>query len=131
MKVGLSLSRCVRDIFEKRVDIQDVLVIVSRTDFDPNNDKHWNQIWNGYLYGGVSDAVWHGLADYEIEMRNICIDLYESGKLHQPRQYGSANRFRADYVWLDTIVSDEDLESNPAVKTAWEQYQVLAGLSKR
>jgi len=131
MKVGLSLSRCVRDIFEKRVDIQDVLVIVSRTDFDPNNDNHWRQIWGGYLYGGVSDAVWHGLEDYETEIRNICIDLYESGKLHQPRQFGSASRFRADYVWLDTIVSDEDLEINPAVKTAWEQYQVIAGLSRK
>jgi len=129
MKVGLSLSRCVRDIFEKRVDYQDVLVVISRTDFDPNNDKHWAQIWEGYLYGGVSAAVWHGLADYEQEIRTICVSLYEEGKLHQPRQYGSASRFRADYVWLDTVVCDDDLEHKPAVKKAWEQYKILAGLT--
>ena len=129
MKVGLSLSRCVRDIFEKRVDYQDVLVVISRTDFNPSDDDHWSQIWKGYLLGGVSAPVWHGLADYEQEIRTICISLYEEGKLHQPRQYGSASRFRADYVWLDTVVSDDDLENKPAVKKAWEQYKILAGLT--
>ena len=130
MKVGLSLSRCVRDIFEKRVDVQDILVVVSRTDFDPHNDTHWKQIWDGYLHGGVSNPVWHGLHDQEDEIRAICVDLHDSGKLHQPRQYGSASRFRADYVWLDTIVSEDDLEDKPTVKKAWEQYKMLAGLSQ-
>ena len=129
MKVGLSLSRCVRDIFEKRVDYSDVLVVVSRTDFDPNNDRQWAQIWDGYLYGGVSAPVWHGLADYETEIRKICVDLHEQGKLHQPRQFGSASQFRADYVWLDTVVCEDDLEDKPAVKKAWEQYKILAGLT--
>ena len=32
MKIGLSYSRCVRDIVEGRVDIDDVLVIIARTD---------------------------------------------------------------------------------------------------
>lgn len=129
MKVGLSLSRCVRDIFEEKVAYQDVLVIISRTDFDPTNDDHWRSVWEGYVHGGVSNPVWHGLDDSETEIRNICIDLYESGKLHQPRQYGSPNRFRADYVWLDTVVTDDDLEDKPAVKKAWEQYKILAGLT--
>jgi len=41
MKVGSSLSRCVRDIYEGTVGIDDVLVIVARTDFDPENDTQW------------------------------------------------------------------------------------------
>jgi len=129
MKVGLSLSRCVRDIFEGRVAYQDVLIVISRTDFDPKNDQHWESLWQGYLHGGVSNPVWHGLDDSETDIRNICIDLYESGKLHQPRQYGSPNRFRADYAWLDTVITDDDLEHKPAVKKAWEQYKILAGLT--
>ena len=131
MKVGLSLSRCVRDLFEEKVDFHDVLVVISRTDFDPKNDQHWESLWQGYLHGGVSSPVWHGLDDYETDIRNICIDLYENGKLHQPRQYGSTNRFRADYAWLDTIVSDDDLNHNPTVKDAWQKYQVVAGLSRK
>ena len=55
MKVGLSLSRCMRDIFNGTVDEEDVLVIVARTDFDPHNDNHWNNIWDGYVYGGLSN----------------------------------------------------------------------------
>jgi hypothetical protein len=35
MKIGLSYSRCVRDIVDGRVDIADVLVLITRTDFDP------------------------------------------------------------------------------------------------
>ena len=38
MKIGLSYSRCVRDIVEGKVDIADVLVIIARTDFDPRDD---------------------------------------------------------------------------------------------
>lgn len=129
MKVGLSLSRCVRDIFEGRVDFYDVLVIVSRTDFDPNNDEHWQQIWQGYLHGGVSNPVWHGLDDHETKIREICQRLDDHGKLHQPRQYSKGNPYAADYAWLDTVVSEDDLEDNPAVKKAWEQYKILAGLS--
>ena len=60
MKVGLSFSRCIRDIVEARVEFDDVLVIVSRTDFDPHNDRHWEGIWNGYRYGGLSNPEWAG-----------------------------------------------------------------------
>ena len=38
MKVGLSYSRCVRDIIDGKVDYDDVLVIIARTNFDPHND---------------------------------------------------------------------------------------------
>ena len=31
MKIGFSLGRCIRDIVRKKVDIEDVLVIVTRT----------------------------------------------------------------------------------------------------
>ena len=73
MKIGLSLSRCMRDILEERVDIDDVLVIVARTDVDPHNDNHWSQIWEGYLYGGLSNPEWAGLEEHEEEMRNVLI----------------------------------------------------------
>ena len=48
MKIGLSYSRCVRDIVDGKVDIRDVLVIITRTDFDPRNDDQWAGIWTGY-----------------------------------------------------------------------------------
>ena len=126
MKVGLSLSRCMRDILEERVDIYDVLVIVARTDVDPYNDDHWRNIWEGYLYGGVSNAEWTGLEDYEAAMRDILISLYETGKLHQPRQFGAHPR-RMPYYWLDCVVPTE--EHTPAQQKAWDNYQLITGLS--
>ena len=42
MKIGLSYSRCVRDIVDGKVDINDVLVIIARTNFDPRDDDQWH-----------------------------------------------------------------------------------------
>ena len=126
MKIGLSLSRCMRDILEEKVDIEDVLVIVARTDIDPNNDKHWNGIWDGYLYGGLSHPEWAGLEDYKAAMRDILISLHKNGKLHQPRQFG-AHPARMPYYWLDCVVPTE--EHTPAQQKAWDNYQLITGLS--
>lgn len=128
MKIGLSLSRCMRDILEGKVDIYDVLVIVARTDIDPHNDKHWAAIWEGYLYGGLSNPEWAGLEDREQEMRDILTELHSTGRLHQPRQFGAHPR-RLPYYWLETFAPEEEVASNPATLKAWEKYKMLAGLS--
>jgi len=139
MKIGLSYSRCVRDIVEGQVDINDVLVIVARTDFDPHNDEQWQGIWQGYAGGSNrgsmirmfagSNPEWADYGDEdEDRFRSVSIDLYDSGKLHQPRQFGAHPR-RLPYYWLETIVSTEELENNHSVKHAWEQFQVIAGLA--
>lgn len=138
MKIGLSYSRCVRDIVEGRVDINDVLVIVARTDFDPHNDEQWAGIWHGYAGGGTRGSMirmfagtnpeWGAYGDEdEDRFRTVSCDLYDMGKLHQPRQFGAHPR-RLPYYWLETIVSDEELETSPAVKDAWEKFQMVSGL---
>lgn len=126
MKIGLSLSRCMRDILEERVDIADVLVIVARTDVDPYNDIHWNAIWEGYIYGGMSHPEWAGLEDHEQEMRKILIELYGYGKLHQPRQFG-AHPPRMPYYWLECVVPSNEM--NPAQQKAWDNYKLITDLA--
>ena len=126
MKVGLSLSRCVRDIYEGKVEMKDVLVVIARTDFDPYNESHWQGIWQGYLYGGMSNPEWAGLDDYEDDVRNVCQELYDQGKIHQPRQF-KAHPPRLPYYWLDCVVSPE--EHNPAQQKAWDNYKMITGLS--
>jgi len=132
MRVGLSYSRCVLDIVEGRVDIEDVLVVISRTDFDPRDDKQWASIWEGYCYGGMSRAEW-GHYDYnskedEDKFRSVSIMLWEDGKLHQPRKFGRHPARRSE-IWLETVLPSEELDRNPAVKTAWDKFQVVAGLT--
>jgi hypothetical protein len=130
MKIGLSFSRCVRDIFDGRVDIGDVLVIVARTNFDPRDDEQWSDIWNGYTNRTSFTAPeWASYAESDQErFRQIALDLYETGKLHQPRQFGW-HPARLPYYWLETIVPPD--ESTEALKNAWEQYQILAQLTKQ
>lgn len=126
MKIGLSYSRCIRDIVDGTVDMNDVLVIITRTDFDPTNDEQWANIWSGYHW---QNPEW---ADYpdedEVKFRNITIDLYESGKMHQPRQFG-ARPARRPEIWLETVLPSSELETNPAAKAAWEKFQTIAGLT--
>ena len=137
MKIGLSYSRCVRDIVVGIVDIDDVLVLITRTDFDPHNDEQWNSIWIGYG-GGTENAYsrgffshsnpeWAGYHD-EDQFRSVSIELWETGKLHQPRKFGVKPTRRPE-IWLETVLPDSELESRPAVKEAWDQFQTLAGLT--
>ena len=132
MKIGLSYSRCVRDIVEGRVDIDDVLVIISRTDFDPQDDDQWRGIWSGYCLGGRSNPEWGNYdfdsKDDEDKFRSVSVDLWKSGKFHQPRKFGAHPSRRPEF-WLEAVLPDSELESRPAVKEAWDQFQMLASLT--
>jgi hypothetical protein len=130
MKIGLSYSRCLLDIIEGKVDIDDVLVIISRTNFDPHNDIHWKNIWEGYRYGGLSNPEWAGYNNEDAAcFRALTIELLESGKLHQPRQFGKVIQTRSHAIWLEAVLPNDELEKNPSAKEAWENFQVVAALA--
>jgi hypothetical protein len=137
MKIGLSYSRCVRDIVDGKVDIADVLVLITRTDFDPRDDAQWQSIWEGYAGGsdanlmrgffGGSNPEWAGYDDEDL-FRSVSIELWESGKLHQPRKFGAHPRRRPE-IWLEAVLPNSELASNPAAKAAWDKFQTVAGLT--
>ena len=132
MKIGLSYSRCVRDIVDGVVDIKDVLVLITRTDFDPNVDEQWTSIWQGYSGGTSPGSIWSapewaGYNDEEL-FRKISCELYNTGKMHQPRKFGGHPQRRPE-IWLETVLPSSELESNPAAKMAWDKFQVIAGLT--
>lgn len=130
MRIGLSYSRCLRDIIDGNVDFDDVLVIIARTDFNPHNDEQWTQIWSGYHDShGFSFSEWSSYsAEDESKFRHLSILLYDSGKLHQPRQFGVSPTRRPE-IWLEAVLPHEELENNPMAKKAWEEFQIIAGLT--
>ena len=137
MKIGLSYSRCVRDIVDGTVDIDDVLVLITRTNFDPHDDEQWQSIWIGYGGGTVnaysrgffsqSNPEWAGYHN-EDQFRSVSIELYDTGKMHQPRKFG-AKPSRRPEIWLETVLPDSEMMNRPAVKDAWDQFQTIAGLT--
>jgi hypothetical protein len=130
MKVGFSFSRCVRDIIDGKVDLNDVMVIIARTDFDPNDDQQWDNIWDGYHYGGgMVNAEWHNYPDSKDKFHEVALELWHSGRLHQPRKFGSRPATRRE-IWMEIILPPEELEHNLIVKDAWENFQAVAALSK-
>jgi hypothetical protein len=127
MKIGLSYSRCVKDIVEGHVDIHDVLVLITRTDFDPHDDKQWASIWKGYRFG--SNPEWYEYEDAdEDRFRSVSIELWETGKFHQPRKFGWHPSRRPE-IWLETVLPDAEMLNRPAVKDAWDHFQTIAGLT--
>jgi len=142
MKIGLSYSRCVRDIVDGTVDIEEVLVVITRTDFDPHDDAQWQGIWQGYgggsgsngsmirgFFSGGGNPEWVGYTDEDEDIfRSVSIELWETGKLHQPRKFG-AHPSRRPEIWLEAVLPSSELERNPAAKTAWDKFQMIAGLT--
>ena len=131
MKIGTSLSRCVRDIYNEVVSMQEVMVVISRTNVDPEDDEQWANIWQGYAGDGNgsiwSNPEWYEYQDREAEFREICIQLKKTGRLHQPRQYGAYPQ-RMNKYWYDLVLTPEDLRVSPTAKKAWDNYKLIAGL---
>ena len=127
MKIGLSYSRCVRDIVEGRVDMDDVLVLISRTDFDPHEDDQWAGIWMGYRFG--SNPEWYTCTDKDEDAyRQVSRDLWREGKFHQPRKFGAYPARRPEF-WLEAVLPSSELQRNPAAKDAWDKFQMVASLT--
>ena len=127
MKIGLSYSRCIKDIVNGTVDINDVLVIITRTDFDPYVEEQWKAIWMGYRFGG--NPEWYDCNDNDEEQYlDITKELWDSGKFHQPRKFG-AHPSRRPEIWLEAVLPSSELSKNPAAQDAWDKFQTVAGLT--
>lgn len=128
MKLGLSLSRCIRDIHNNKVNESEVAVILARTDFNPHKDSEWSNIWYGYTAGGFSKPPWRDMINDHDDVRRLIARMYDNGLIHQPRQFKNGSTPSLPYHWLDLVLPIDELEELPAVKAAWEQYQAIAGL---
>jgi hypothetical protein len=127
MLIGLSLSRCVKDIVKEKVNVEDVLVIIARTRFDPKVEEQWSDIWEGYSSVSVTHyPEWTDLDEEKV--RNVVLNLWNEGKIHQPRNFGAYPR-RLNYYWLEAILPISEMENLPSIKKAWDQFQILAGLN--
>ena len=128
MKLGFSLGPCVRDILKGKVKDEDIGFILVGEYFS----------WNSHpddFQGILQDHLMLKEFDEDIVYDMIDI-LHFSGKLVKTTnndmssfwaEFSQKNR-QTGVLWCDVIVSPEI--STPAVKSAWEHYQIVSGLCK-
>lgn len=121
MKVGFSLGRCIRDIVNDVVDIDDVIVIVAGTRFE--TQEQLTNIVNEYMY---RDTYLYGLD--ESACQGVASVLFREGKIHQPRNFGIyRSMMPEDAVWADLMPTGG--HADPMVQEAWQAYRGMLGLT--
>lgn len=123
-KIGFSASRCVHDIVSDKVSIEDVVMITTGTMCE--SLEQWIKVMEAYAEMDEWDQ--RSLAGLDIEaVRQVATELWESGKIHQPRNYGAYRR-SSPWVWMDVVHTKEDRDSNPMLQKAWAQAQMIEAM---
>lgn len=126
MRVGLSFGRCVRDIVLGTVPKEDVLFIVAQTrapslgnllDIAKNHYIHDVNRFMGLDQGKLVQTI---------------EDLWYDGKIHQPRTFNDTDWFKFagninQHHWMDLV--PVNLNDNPAMKEAWDNYRTILTLT--
>jgi hypothetical protein len=118
MKIGFSLGRCVRDIVNGSVSIDDVAFIIAATSI--HDEPQLANVIEQYMYR--DDDYLYGLD--EAACQAVALDLWKTNKILQPRRQGlHRHRQPENSVWVDmypTVNSD-----NESVKKAWDAYRFM------
>lgn len=122
MKIGFSFGRCIRDIVNGTVAIEDVVCIIARTRIDAIEQ-----------IDGVVDAYMYR-PDYFMGLdRDECITvartLYMTGRIHQPRLFmNHISQMAENEIWMD-LAPTTNSESE-VVRKAWKAYQMAQKLAE-
>lgn len=119
MKIGFNLFKCVGDILDDKVDIKDVLYIISSTAI--KEERSIDGAVLNYL-GGKPDTI------RAIRMIGVLGQLMKENKLIQPRLQGMNEHYVPEHHWADIFFDDGN--DNTTVKRAWENYKIASVLSK-
>ena len=122
MKIGFSLGRCVRDIVNGDVDINDVAFIIGATAIRSQEQ----------LVPVIQEYTWRDgylLGLDENKCQEVALALWNQNKLLQPRLQGLHRHMQPENaVWVDmypTLISDND-----AVKKSWDAYRFMLHMTE-
>ena len=125
---GHSLSRCVRDIVNGHVNIDDIAIIIARTLIE-DIETEFEDLWRGYSCSGNH---WYGL-DRDTVMK-VVFELFASNLVYQPRTQQIITRYPARYGTVWTMAIEYDAISsqieNPTVRSSWEEFLTVVSLAK-
>lgn len=128
MLIGLSIDQCVLDIAMDKVHVDDVLVIISKEDFNVEDSMTFEKLWlrntTPNLFG---TPLWKDLS--REPTFNILDELYFDGKIHCQPQWAMSTHARrmVPYAWMEVIVPPD--EDNVAARQAYLDYKLISDLS--
>ena len=117
MKIGFSFGRCIRDIVNGDVSIDDVAFIITATNM--GDREHMDNVLKMYMN---EPRYLLGL-DYD-QCLEIARQLWDTNRIIQPRAQGLHRHSQPESsVWIDMFPTE--LSENEAVKKAWEAYRFM------
>jgi len=117
MKIGFSLGRCVRDIVNGDVAIDDVAFLITATRVDSLD--HMDGVIDEYSYRSGY------LLGCDIEKaKEVVTALWNTNRILQPRLQGMHRHQQPESsIWVDIFPTE--LSTNESVKTAWNAYRFM------
>ena len=117
MKIGFSLGRCIRDIVNEKVSIDEVAFIIAATNI--REVEQLAPVISDYMF---RDDYLYGLD--EDRCQQVALELWDSNKLLQPRRQGlHRHKQPANSIWVDMFPTE--LSNNESVKNAWNGYRFM------
>lgn len=122
MKIGFSLGRCVRDIVQGDVSIDDVAFLIAATNI--REREQIAPVIEDYTYrAGYLEGL-----DYRACL-DVAEQLWDTNRLLQPRREGIHRHMQPENsIWVDIFPTD--ISTNPAVKNAWNTYRFMLHMTE-
>jgi hypothetical protein len=117
MKIGFSFGRCIRDIVNGDIALDDVAFIIGATAI--REEEQMLRVIEDYMY---REDYLYGLD--EAKCKEVATELYNTGRLLQPRLQGIHRHKQPDgAVWVDMFPTKPTV--NEPVKKAWDNYRFM------
>ena len=117
MKIGFSLGRCIRDIVNEVVSVDDVAFLITATYIQ--DEKQLRNVISTYL---LEPTYLWGLD--EAKCQQVGLDLWNSNRVIQPRAQGLHRHAQPENaIWVDIFPTTPTQNEN--VKKAWEAYRFM------
>jgi hypothetical protein len=123
--IGTSLGRCLRSILKGEVSYDQVFLISTGTR-STTKEQYLDVVKQYYqerdMYSDYNLKPWSWDA-----VKELAIELWDNGKIHQPRNFGGRPIFPTGFdLWFE-IIPPQILEE-PAAKDLWEKLKVIVRL---
>ena len=124
MKIGTSLGKCVKDILDGKVSIDNVMFITSNTLIE--SEEQLKEVLIYYRYDGRSAYNTNNFSEEEVI--KLGLKIWDRGLLHQRRAGTMGRSHMFPDTWYDVTPSPHS--DSEAVQSAWNHYVMVSKLAR-